>query len=140
MRVAIEALDGHLVAMVSCGADTTAAVTLSGSLYTWGEGSHGRLGLGHQRLVRSPTHVRTESRVGRFRQFKTENILAFAMVGHARLGESSIFLFLLPELVERIAEAAHVWPSGVGNGPNSSAVWGSAQLPLVRSLGGGIVV
>ena len=42
--------------------------------------------------------------------------------------------------VERIAEAAHVWPSGVGNGPNSSAVWGSAQLPLVRSLGGGIVV
>jgi len=139
-------MGGGRVAMVTCGANTTAAVTCDGTLYAWGEGSHGKLGLGHQRGVGVPSLVRTNARVGRFRKLSVAKMIAFAMISHPRLGLSSVFSALLPELVERIVEATHAWPQGTVGGAASvgCAMWGGGlsggaiQTPLVRLLGGGV--
>lgn len=40
----IEALDGIKIAEVACGPWHTAAVSTSGRLYTWGDGTFGALG------------------------------------------------------------------------------------------------
>ena len=133
--------------MVTCGANTTAAVTCDGTLYAWGEGSHGKLGLGHQRGVGVPSLVRTNARVGRFRKLSVAKMIAFAIISHPRLGLSSVLSALIPELVERIVEATHAWPQGVVGGAGSvgCAMWGRGSVsggarltPLVRLLGGGV--
>ena len=143
-------MGGGRVAMVSCGANTTAAVTCDGTLYAWGEGSHGKLGLGHQRGVGVstgvPSLVRTDARVGRFRKLSVAKMIAFAIISHPRLGLSSVLSALIPELVERIVEATHAWPQGTVGGAASvgCAMWGGGlsggaiQTPLVRLLGGGV--
>ena len=43
---------------VSCGDNHTGAYTEEGQLYAWGWGEYGRLGLGDQELVSTPTQVR----------------------------------------------------------------------------------
>ena len=136
-QIPTEEFGGCKVCCVSCGADTTAAVTVEGSLYTWGQGSHGRLGLGHQRCVTSPGKVRSEKRVGRFRRMAADKLLAFAMVSHPRLGAASVWLELLPELVERIGLACSARPPYWAAGSTSSR----AVLPVMRALlGDGVPV
>ncbi|XP_073139948.1 PH, RCC1 and FYVE domains-containing protein 1-like isoform X2 [Henckelia pumila] len=44
----VEALSGMRIGMVACGVYHTCAITLSGDLYTWGDGSHGCGLLGHR--------------------------------------------------------------------------------------------
>ena len=69
--------------------------------------------------------------MGRLRRLAPERVLAFLMVSHSRLGESSCFSGLLQELVRRIIEEAHVWPRG----PAGAVV----VEGLVRLLGGGLL-
>jgi|EP00945_MAST-04E_sp_MAST-4E-sp1_P007112 alpha-tubulin suppressor-like RCC1 family protein len=53
----IEALLGTSIKMFSLGANHTAALDVSGKLYTWGFGGYGRLGLGHAKDAMLPTPV-----------------------------------------------------------------------------------
>ncbi|KZV14585.1 hypothetical protein F511_42431, partial [Dorcoceras hygrometricum] len=43
----VETLSGMRIGMAACGLYHTCAITLSGDLYTWGDGSHGCGFLGH---------------------------------------------------------------------------------------------
>ena len=45
------------MATACAGEDHSAAVTQSGTLYVWGDNSHGQLGLGHRRAALFPTAV-----------------------------------------------------------------------------------
>jgi hypothetical protein len=56
-RVVLALLD-YKVADVSAGGAHTAAVTVDGSLFTWGRGRNGRLGNGSHKDVCSPFHVK----------------------------------------------------------------------------------
>ena len=56
---------GASVAMVACGRSHTAAVTGSGSLWTWGLGEHGQLGHGSRATLRAPMEVDSELLGGR---------------------------------------------------------------------------
>lgn len=53
----VKALEGHEVTMVSCGLYHTMICTSIGELYSCGKNDYGQLGLGHSRLVKSPTLV-----------------------------------------------------------------------------------
>ena len=44
------------VARVSCGSNHSLALTQSGRVYTWGQSSHGQLGLGNRILESSTPH------------------------------------------------------------------------------------
>ena len=44
----LERIGGAKVGFVSAGAHHALAITSSGELYSWGDGSHGQLGLGHR--------------------------------------------------------------------------------------------
>ncbi|XP_064390094.1 probable E3 ubiquitin-protein ligase HERC1 isoform X2 [Halichondria panicea] len=59
----ISAFTGKMVMFVACGNRHSAAVTLEGELYTWGEGEHGRLGHGNVTSQKSPTKVECVSGV-----------------------------------------------------------------------------
>ncbi|KAK4274985.1 hypothetical protein QN277_018134 [Acacia crassicarpa] len=54
-------VEGHLkqefVKQISCGSYHVAVLTSSGSVYTWGEGTHGQLGLGDTKDRYSPSFV-----------------------------------------------------------------------------------
>ena len=43
----IKALQGKQVIHIGCGASYSAAVTVTGELFTWGKGNYGRLGHGN---------------------------------------------------------------------------------------------
>lgn len=51
----VKALDGHEVAMVSCGLYHTILCTVAGELLSCGKNDYGQLGLGHSRQVKVPT-------------------------------------------------------------------------------------
>ena len=53
----VEALLGNDISLISCGPSHTAAVSVSGQLYTWGAGGSGRLGHGHERDRVTPLMV-----------------------------------------------------------------------------------
>lgn len=51
----VKALEGHKVAMVSCGLYHTIICTVAGELLSCGKNDYGQLGLGHSRQVKVPT-------------------------------------------------------------------------------------
>eukprot|EP00736_Rhodelphis_marinus_P014059 Rmarinus@m.24917 len=53
----VDALSGLTVCDVSCGFYHTAAVTLTGAMYTWGAGDHGKLGHNNTLDLPLPTYV-----------------------------------------------------------------------------------
>lgn len=50
------------VIRIACGWSHTLALCEDGSLFSWGDGTDGRLGHGHERHVAVPTKVRTVRR------------------------------------------------------------------------------
>nr|CAD7262173.1 unnamed protein product [Timema shepardi] len=53
----VQALAGKHVVRVACGSTYSAAITVSGELYTWGRGNYGRLGHGSSDDYTTPTVV-----------------------------------------------------------------------------------
>ncbi|XP_077975128.1 E3 ubiquitin-protein ligase HERC2-like isoform X2 [Styela clava] len=53
----IEALKGELIVDIACGSSHSAAVTLKGRLYTWGQGNYGRLGHGDNATQLKPKFI-----------------------------------------------------------------------------------
>lgn len=54
----VEVFSDDEIVSVSCGGTHTAAITSTGKLYTWGDGSSGQLGLGHDVTeMQQPTYV-----------------------------------------------------------------------------------
>jgi alpha-tubulin suppressor-like RCC1 family protein len=57
VRLRGPAFAGAPVVAVAAGANHSAAVTVDGALWTWGEGAHGQLGLGDREERRAPAQV-----------------------------------------------------------------------------------
>ena len=53
----VASLADHVVTLVSCGHSHIACCTATGALFTWGDGSHGKLGLGTTQSVGEPSRV-----------------------------------------------------------------------------------
>lgn len=53
----VESLQGKHVKEIACGSGHSAAITTNGELYTWGQGSHGRLGHGDTANQSKPKQV-----------------------------------------------------------------------------------
>ena len=53
----IESLAGLGVIKVECGSQFSVALTISGSVYTWGKGDYHRLGHGNSEYIRRPKKV-----------------------------------------------------------------------------------
>lgn len=61
----VSALDGHFVGQVSCGLNHTACVSTDGNtVWTFGEGDYGKLGLGHVTTKSTPQRVETLCNIG----------------------------------------------------------------------------
>uniref|UniRef100_A0ACB8E8Z2 Uncharacterized protein n=1 Tax=Sphaerodactylus townsendi TaxID=933632 RepID=A0ACB8E8Z2_9SAUR len=54
----VQALDGIPLARIAAGGYHSMAVSLSGSVYSWGKNAFGQLGLGHTEDKHSPTYVK----------------------------------------------------------------------------------
>ena len=113
-------------ATLACGDKSTAAVAQDGRLWMWGDGSQGVLGLGCEDGKRVPEEVNAGIRIGRCRLLAPGCALAFAMSQHPRLGEKAEAQVLMPELVEKVLQYSHAWPTGP-----------ASKLPgLLRIMGG----
>jgi len=130
-RVCVDGMENDRFATVSCGVQSTTAVTENGLVWAWGSADQGVLGLGCERVTMQPTHVGGfGARIGRCRQLPTCCATAFAMSQHHRLGQNSKASVLVGDLVQRILEAAHSWPQGPADQASG----------VLRLMGGGLTV
>lgn len=53
----VQALDSMFVSQITCGWSHSVALTSDGKVWTWGNGDHGKLGLGNGRKVSTPQMV-----------------------------------------------------------------------------------
>jgi regulator of chromosome condensation len=60
----VEALDGVEISKVACGKYHTFALSSEGSVFSWGEGEHGRLGLSGNADQFSPVEIDQSSFLG----------------------------------------------------------------------------
>ena len=129
-RISPQYLSHERICTVAAGRNHTVAVTRGGRVFSWGLGGEGRLGLGHESSRMVPESVQFQPHttfVGRFRHLPAEHVLAFAMCAHPRLASTGcVFAGLLPELVQRIVEAASVRPEG----------WQEVAEGILRLMGG----
>lgn len=149
---------GGPVMAVCCGHNHSAAVTIDGALYTWGQGatypgSQIPAGLGHEDLDDKivPTLVAPQllgTRIGRCLSLSPLHALAFAMGTHSRLGagaagaggmgkvrslgrvQGCAFVGLPAEIVRKIVDLCRGWPEGC-----AGEVEG-----VVRLVGGGMLL
>ena len=66
----VSTLQGKFVSSVSCGESHTAVVTRNGEMYTFGDGRHGKLGMGDE----SFSNLFQPTRVTRFKRFNVEQV------------------------------------------------------------------
>jgi hypothetical protein len=131
-RVVTGAVGGARVVAAAAGKEHSAAVTDDGALWTWGDGTRGKLGHDDVKKRLVPTRVAAASlegtRIGRCRPLPTEHAVGLAMGTHARLGAASPVRALAgePALLIMIASAASHWVSGVAGESEG----------LIRLLGG----
>ena len=123
--------DGKKVVAAAVGYSHSAAVTEDGALWTWGRGSHGRLGHGHENDRPRPERVSKLSnmRIGRCRELPVEHALAFVSVTHGRLGGESSLSALTKDELTMIVNEAKSWPKGLTK----------REEGLGRLLGGGLI-
>lgn len=99
------------VSHVACGHAQTCAVAADGRVYSWGYGKTGT-GFGNTSTsflpVPVPSNLFGGRQIARVNRIPPLFALAFASATHPRMGESSVYGTLLPELVERIVKLA--WP------------------------------
>lgn len=130
-QVCVNGMENDRFATLSCGTQTTTAVTLKGVVWAWGCAQQGVLGHGDESQIVQPARVNGIcSRIGRCRQLPENFATAFAMSQHHRLGRDSKAMVLVGDLVQRVLESAHSWPHGP-----SGQVSG-----VVRLMGGGLQV
>lgn len=100
-------------AVISChsGYRHSAAVTEDGSLYTWGEGDHGRLGHGDSNGRQVPTLVRDLSDVGSVACGSAHTLVvskdgkmvwSFGLGDGGRLGHGEIAKVYRPQIIEAL--------------------------------------
>ena len=121
------------IVAVAAGDSNSAAVSVNGSLYTWGNGAAGRLGHGDVLRHVVPTEVTSAgARIGRCRGLPAEHALAFAMGTHNRLGAAAdahcSALAAEPGLVALIVHLCLAWQAA-----------GETE-GLLRLLGGSVVI
>tara|TARA_B100001142_G_scaffold325496_1_gene379190 strand:+ start:133 stop:1521 length:1389 start_codon:yes stop_codon:yes gene_type:complete len=121
-RVGVGAFGGARVVAAAAGKDHSAAVTEDGALWTWGNGYAGQLGHGNPSALHIflPKQVTAQSldsmRVGQFHS-TMEDICAFYMSQHPRLGANSVAKNLKPELLDMIVRMNIPNPSIVRMSP-----------------------
>ena len=89
-RVGVGQFGGARIVAAAAGGAHSVALSEHGALWTWGDGTEGRLGHGDEDDWRVPTLVARAGlgggQIGRCRALPAEHALAFAMGTHGRLG------------------------------------------------------